>query len=233
MMHRTLPVIGALILLSASFGSGQDGARSSVSGPLRAREVHGARHCRSDRADLRSRSRAPRYGAARPSGPGQRRALRARRRYPRGSVVRRSVQGLQLDGVPRQGWIRRVLHGHDRLRALDASAGDERSVQPVERAAVTFHPAVDCRAVCAVASDGNYDDGFRLERHRSRCRPPARAAQRRTGCRSSPGRRAGRAPEGTRPAIQTRWRVLLCWRLPTTVQARSMHRIRFRQATLR
>ena len=160
-MHRTLPVLGALVLiLEASAGFGQDARASSFSGSLRAREVDGAGHCRSDRADLRPRSRAPWHCAARSSGLRQRRAVRSWRRHARGSVVRRSVQGLQLDGVSREGGIRRVLDGHDGLRPVHASAGDERSLQPVEGAAGAVRAAADCRAVCAVASHCHHDDGF-------------------------------------------------------------------------
>ena len=42
-------------------------------------------------------------------------------------------QRLQLDGVPGERRLRRLLDGHHRLRPIDAAGGDERSVQPVAR----------------------------------------------------------------------------------------------------
>ncbi len=90
---------------------------------------------RSDHGDLRARARAGRNDPARRAARCARRAVRARRGHAGGSRVRRAVRRLQLDGVPRQRGLRRVLDGHDGLRPLDASGRDERGLQPAGRAA--------------------------------------------------------------------------------------------------
>ena len=193
-MHRTLPVLGALVLiLAASSGFGQDARASSFPGSLRAGEVDCAGHRRSNaQIYVREVVLAGTALRGRPAA-GQRRAVRSRRRHAGGSLVRRSLQGLQLDGVSGEGGIRRLLNGHDRLRPLHAPAGDERSVQLVEGAAGAVRAAADRRAVRAVASDGHHDDGFGLERHRSGGRSPARAARRGQGvARRLVARRAAR-----------------------------------------
>ena len=98
-------------------------------------EIHRAGDRRPGSADLRSRGRARGQGVARRPGLRTGGAVRARRGHAGRSHVRRSLQGLQLDGLPRQRRVRRVLDGHDGLRPVDAPRADERPVQFLEGAA--------------------------------------------------------------------------------------------------
>ncbi len=108
-------------------------------------------------------------------------AVRARRRHAGRSRVRCADRRLQLDGVPRQERFRRVLDGHRRLRPLVAAGADERSVQPVGRAAEAVRADADPGAVQGDVSRPAHDDRFRLERHRRRRRSHPQAAQRAEG----------------------------------------------------
>ena len=82
---------------------------------------------------------------------------------------------------PREGRLRRVLDGHHRLRPLDAARADERSVQPVRRAAEAIRAEADPGAVQGHLSRPAHDHRLRLERHRRRRRSHPQVAQRAEG----------------------------------------------------
>ncbi len=89
--------------------------------------------------------------------------------------------GLQLDGVPGARGLRRVLHGHDGLRALHAACADERPVQSLARAAGRLHPRAHSRALFAQLSASVDHHRVGLERSGRRDRLPAFAASCRQG----------------------------------------------------
>ena len=103
--------------------------------PLRSESVGRPGDRRPNGAALRARAREARDDPARRAARRSRRAVRARRRHAGRGRVRRAVCGLQLDGVPRRGGLRRVLDGHDGLRPLDAADRHERRLQSVGGAA--------------------------------------------------------------------------------------------------
>ena len=82
-------------------------------------------------------------------------AVRARGRHAGRSGIRCAVSGLQLDGVPRAGGVRRLLGRHDRLRPLDAPGSDERSVQPRTCPTSLIHPASHPRSVSSHVRPGD------------------------------------------------------------------------------
>ncbi len=161
------------------FGPAAPGRRPEVGRSLRARDVDGAGDRRADRQHLCARARA---GGRHHAGRRSRRAVRPRRRHSGGGGVRSLGAGLQLDGLSRQRRVRRVLHGHDRLRPLDAPGTHERSVQSLARATETVRAGADQRAVRGRLSQPTHEHRLRLERHqwgrRLHSRPPqGRAGQ--------------------------------------------------------
>ena len=152
-------------------------------------------------------------------GARSRRVVRARRRHAGRSRVRRADRRLQLDGVSREGRLRRVLDGHHRLRPIDTAGADERSLQPVGGAAEAVRAEVDPGAVQGDVSGKPHDDRLRLERHRRRRRSHPQAAQRaegqhgrvvarRTACRRLCGAASGQgqSPRAAGAGLQPRRR---------------------------
>ena len=145
--------------------------------------------------------------ALRGPATGPRGALRAWRRHARRSFVRRSLPGLQLDGVSGARGLRCVFHGHDGLRALHAARADERSLQCLARPTGRLHPRADSRALFAQLSASADHHRVGLERSGRRDRLLAFAASCRQG---EPGgvvagraasRRLHRAASGTSQSI--------------------------------
>ena len=132
--------------------------------------------------------------AARRTGCRSRGAVHPRRGHAGGSCLRRSLSGLQLDGLPGARRLRRVFHGHDRLWPFHASRRDERSLQSHERAAGAVRSFADFRALRRQLSAPDDDARFGLARYRRGGGSGARAASR--GQAESAGVVAGRTALG-------------------------------------
>ena len=136
-----------------------------------------SRDRRANHADLCAGSSAGRHSAARGSARGPRRSVRPWSGHARGSRLRRSLSGLQLDGLSRPRRFRRVRDGYDRLRPVDAARRHERPVQSLSNAQqLTFVPGLIAAPCAAVLRSADDDPRIRLERYRRGGRPLARAA---------------------------------------------------------